>query len=86
MLCGCPVVLSDEIRGRFDLVKDGETGFIYPSGNIDALAAVLSNALTDRKRLSELGRAAVTRMENWSPRENVNGTVEAVERACNRGQ
>jgi len=86
MLCGCPVVLSDEIRGRFDLVKDGETGFIYPSGNIDALAAVLSNALTDRNRLSELGRAAVMRMENWSPRENVNGTVEAVERACNRGQ
>ena len=34
MLCGCPVVLSDEIRGRFDLVEDGETGFIYPCGNI----------------------------------------------------
>lgn len=84
MLCGCPVVLSDEIRGRFDLVKDGETGFIYPCGNIDALAAILSSTLTDRSKLSELGRAAVTRMETWSPRENVDGTVQAVEKACNR--
>jgi glycosyltransferase involved in cell wall biosynthesis len=83
MLCGCPVVLSDEIRGRFDLVKDGETGFIYPCGNIDALAAILSSTLTDRNKLSELSRAAVTRMETWSPRENVDGTVQAVEKASN---
>lgn len=85
MLCGCPVVLSDEIRGRFDLVKDGETGYIYPSGNIDALAAVLSSTLTDRDKLGELARAAVARMETWSPRENVDGTVQAVELACNCG-
>lgn len=86
MLCGCPVVLSDEIRGRFDLVRNGETGFIYPSGNIDALARILSNALADRNKLNELGRAAVTRMETWSPRENVDGTVRALKQACNHGR
>lgn len=81
MLCECPVILSDEIRGRFDLVKDGETGFIYPCGNVDALARVLLNALKDRIRLKELSRAAVTRMETWTPRENVDGIALAVERA-----
>jgi glycosyltransferase involved in cell wall biosynthesis len=83
MLCGCPAVLSDEIRGRFDLVKHGETGFIYPCGNIDALAKVLSNALADRVKLSELSRAASARMDTWTPRENVEGVARAVERACN---
>jgi len=81
MLCGCPVVLSDEIRGRFDLVKDGETGFIYRCGNIEELAGILTNVLEDRCKLTELSRAAVVRMETWSPRENVDAIVWAVERA-----
>lgn len=84
MLCGCPVVLSDQIRGRFDLVKDGETGFIYPCGNVEALAKALTSALTDRDRLRELSRAALTRMENWSPKECVDGVVEAARKAHDR--
>jgi len=81
MLCGCPVVLSDEIRGRFDLVKNGETGFIYPCGDIDMLAGILKSTLKDRVKLAELSRAAMKRMETWSPRENIEATVLAVERA-----
>ena len=81
MLCGCPVVLSDQIRGRFDLVKDGETGFIYPCGNTDMLAGILKSALQDRAKLAELSRAAIERMETWSPRENIEATALAVERA-----
>ena len=82
MLCGCPVVLSDEIRGRFELVKDGVTGFIYPCGNVDVLAEILVNALGNRAKLSELSRNAVARMETWSPRENVEGAVKALEQAA----
>ena len=81
MLCGCPVVLSDEIRGRFDLVSEGRTGFIFPCGNIDALAGILGTVLRDRSQLAKLSRAAVLRMETWSPRENVDALVLAVERA-----
>jgi glycosyltransferase involved in cell wall biosynthesis len=84
MLCGCPVVLSDEIRGRFDLVEDGETGFIYPCGNIDLLAGIVANSLRDRAKLAELSHRAVKRMETWSARENVEGLVMAVERASSR--
>jgi glycosyltransferase involved in cell wall biosynthesis len=81
MLCGCPVVLSDEIRGRFDLVKEGQTGFIYPCGNVDVLATILATVLRDRDKLAELSRAAVVRMETWSPREHVDALVLAAERA-----
>jgi glycosyltransferase involved in cell wall biosynthesis len=81
MLCGCPVVLSDEVRGRFDLVKNGETGFIYSCGNIDVLAKILANALSNRAKLAELSRRALARMETWSPRENVDGAVMALEQA-----
>jgi glycosyltransferase involved in cell wall biosynthesis len=81
MLCGCPVVLSDEIRGRFDIVEDGETGFIFPCGDVDALARILADTLGERTKLAELSHKAVKRMETWSPRENVETAVMAIERA-----
>jgi glycosyltransferase involved in cell wall biosynthesis len=81
MLCGCPVVLSDEIRGRFDIVDDGETGFIFPCGDVDALARILADTLGERTKLAELSHKAVKRMETWSPRENVETAVMAIERA-----
>jgi len=81
MLCGCPVVLSDEIRGRFDIVKHGQTGYIYPCGNVDILAGIVANALGDRAKLAQLSRNAVKRMETWSPRENIEATVMATDQA-----
>ncbi len=84
MLCGCPVVLSDEIRGRFDIVEDGKTGFVFPCGDVDALARILANALGERAKLVELSRNAVTRMETWSPQMNLDGLAMAVEQASSR--
>jgi glycosyltransferase involved in cell wall biosynthesis len=81
MLCGTPVVLSDEVKGRFELVTHGKTGFIYPCGNIEELAALLRQALEDRERLRLLGVAARQRMETWSPHENVEAWAGAFETA-----
>jgi glycosyltransferase involved in cell wall biosynthesis len=81
MLCGCPVVLSDEIRGRFDIVENGKTGFIYSCGNVNALARILADTLGDGAELAELSRNAVSRMETWSPQMNLDGVAMAVERA-----
>ncbi|MDX2097119.1 MAG: glycosyltransferase [Leptolyngbyaceae cyanobacterium bins.59] len=81
MLCGCPVVISDEIRGRFDIVHPNHTGFIYPCGDIPALAAILGGILTDRPKLEQMGRIAQQRMETWSPQDNVESLVQAIDQA-----
>lgn len=80
MVCGLPVLLSDEIRGRFDLVQRGLTGDIFPCGDIEALAASLRRLLSDRATLTALSANARARMTTWSPRENVRATVAAI--AC----
>lgn len=82
MLCGCPVVVSDRVGARFDLVREGTTGFVYPAGDVEALAAILRDLLPDRSRLQQMGCAARQRMQDWSPRENVGGFVEAIEKAA----
>jgi glycosyltransferase involved in cell wall biosynthesis len=81
MLCGCPVILSDSVRGRLDLVNHAVTGFVYPRGDVDALAGVMREALANPSRLSQMRAAARQRMETWSPRECVEGIVEAVLKA-----
>jgi glycosyltransferase involved in cell wall biosynthesis len=78
MLCGLPVVLSDQIRGRFDLVRPGETGDIFPCGDINALAASIRKLLPGAVALAEMKLNALRRMATWSPRENVDATVEAI--------
>jgi glycosyltransferase involved in cell wall biosynthesis len=81
MLCGCPIILSDKVRGRLELVRPEHTGFIYPCGDVNALAATLGRALSERNKLRQMGEAGRHRMETWSPRENVTAHVEAIERA-----
>ena len=78
MLCGCPVILSDQVRGRFDLVRPGFTGDIYPVGNTDALACCLQKLLIRPSQLASLSRHARERLNTWSPRESVAGIVEAI--------
>jgi glycosyltransferase involved in cell wall biosynthesis len=84
MLCGCPAVISDRIRGRFDLVKPGETGEIFAVGDIEALAGIMRNVLEQRSLLSMMSQKARERMETWTPRENVAAMVEAISRAVRR--
>src|SRR5207249_1037354 len=62
MLCGTPAVISDEIRGRFDIVQHGETGYIFPCGDVGALANILRGALEDPARLEQMRQAAREKM------------------------
>ena len=79
MLCGLPVVVSDRVGAKFDLVRPGENGYVYPAGNIDALAATLREILPNAEERARLGAAARRRMETWSPREFTESMVRAVQ-------
>jgi glycosyltransferase involved in cell wall biosynthesis len=47
MCMGVPVVAT-AVGGNAELVKDGQTGFLVPPGNAEALAEALRRLLTDR--------------------------------------
>jgi glycosyltransferase involved in cell wall biosynthesis len=81
MLCGLPVILSDEILGRREQIDEGETGYIFPCGNIDALANILRRSLADPQRLTEMGQAARRKMDLFSPGTNVKAFLELLDAA-----
>jgi glycosyltransferase involved in cell wall biosynthesis len=82
--CGCPVIASDRVGAAQDLIVPVNPSFIFPCGNVEALAQMLSAVLVNPASLTEHGHAARRRMETWSIRENISGTVEAVRRAVSR--
>jgi glycosyltransferase involved in cell wall biosynthesis len=81
MVCGIPVVVSDRVGAGLDLVEDGSTGFVYASGDVEALAGILREVLSNPEMLREMGEAARRRIGTWSPRENAEATILAVEKA-----
>jgi D-inositol-3-phosphate glycosyltransferase len=58
MACGTPVVASD-VGGLSFVVRDGETGFLVPENDPEALAACLGNLLRDPKLRARLGARGV---------------------------
>ena len=78
MLCGCPVILSDKIRGRAELVRHRETGYYYPGGDVGALAALLRDVLGDLDRLRRMGEAGRRRMETWTGNDNIEAHYQAI--------
>jgi glycosyltransferase involved in cell wall biosynthesis len=56
--CGTPVVASD-VPGLRDAVRDGETGTLYPYGDVPALAARIVKLLRDVELRTRLGENAI---------------------------
>lgn len=60
--CGLPV-LATEVSGSREIVATGETGWIVPPGDSEALAEALREALAEPAALPELGRAGRRKVE-----------------------
>lgn len=57
MLARLPVVASD-VGSVSEAVLEGETGLLFPSGNLDALVAVLGRLLSDSALRERMGSRA----------------------------
>ena len=77
MACGKPVLVTD-LPGNREWVTPGENGWLFPDCDVKSLAALISQAVEQRLRLPEIGRAArrlAERRADWS--ENFQVLLEA---------
>jgi glycosyltransferase involved in cell wall biosynthesis len=84
MCCGCPVIASDQVGASRDLVAPVRPEFVFPAGNVPALAKALLLAFADREKLRDTARRGLLQVETHSPQRTVAGTVEAVSSAVGR--
>ena len=84
MCCGCPVMVSDRVGAARDLVIPVTPDFVFPAGNVEALAEKLAESLRNPGRLQELKGAMTAHIKTWSPERNVDATVEAIQAGVRR--
>jgi glycosyltransferase involved in cell wall biosynthesis len=63
MACGVPAVVADQVGCADDLVRDGETGLVFPTADVAALGAAIARLVTDpelRRALGDAARRVVT--------------------------
>lgn len=78
MNAGRAVVVSDDVGCQEDLVREGETGAVFPVGDVQALAAALERVLESPETAGRMGAAGRARIESYSFEQDVAGLRQAL--------
>lgn len=80
MACGRACIVSDQVGCGPDLIVPGQTGAIFPMGDVEALSKVLVACAADRDVLKTMGETARQFVrENCSMDVAVNGVLQVME-------
>jgi glycosyltransferase involved in cell wall biosynthesis len=78
MGAGRAVIVSDEVGCHPDLITNGVEGFVYPVGDVSALAVALQATLETPGLAVRMGQRARERISGWSFEEDIAGLRQAV--------
>jgi glycosyltransferase involved in cell wall biosynthesis len=77
--CGTPVI-SANVPGLRDSVKDGQSGMLYEYGNIDELAEKLDNLLSDDELKNTLYKGSIEWASQFSWQQSAELMLEKIEK------
>lgn len=76
MCFGLPIIISDVVGSAPDLVEDDENGFIFPMGDIEALAGALAKILgADEKKERVFKKKSLEIIQKYSYEEDIKQIV-----------
>lgn len=81
MIMGLPVIVSDKVGCRKDLVIEGKNGYLFKNGSKNELLKVMS--LMDNSKIKRFSKKAVERIRQWNYQmylENFMGALDNVKR------
>ena len=81
LFSGTPVILSDAIVGRADMIDPGKSGYLYPCNDVAALAALLRKTLSNQALLNELRAGVDLQMKSWTAQDYVDSFIDGIELA-----
>lgn len=81
MNAGLPVIASDQVGAVPDLVQPGETGLVFPAGDVHTLSATMLS-LSKRPALRAcMSRAVIRRIDQWGISDTIQGILGALDYA-----
>ena len=80
-MAGLPLITSDACGAAGSLVRNGETGFVIPPDDAQALAQAMQSLLVPEQRIKMGKQARQTCQTFADPERETNGFLQAIERA-----
>ncbi|MBN1871710.1 MAG: glycosyltransferase, partial [Candidatus Omnitrophica bacterium] len=74
-----PIIISDLTGCGRDLVKQGENGFIFKTGNIEELTNRLYKLINDSNLRQAMGNNSFKIIEAWDYDKDIDGMLKALE-------
>jgi glycosyltransferase involved in cell wall biosynthesis len=84
MACGLPALVSDQVGCAPDLVRNGATGYVFPFGDVPALAERMVTVAREPAELLRLGSTARAWVDRYSVSAAAEGTMRLVARLARR--
>jgi glycosyltransferase involved in cell wall biosynthesis len=84
MACARPAIVSEEAGCVPDLIREGETGFSYPAGDLAQLRRRIEWFLEKRDAAERLGASAREHVARFTPEAAARGVVEGANVATGR--
>jgi glycosyltransferase involved in cell wall biosynthesis len=78
MNAGRAVVVSDQVGCASDLIRSGENGYIFNTGDLDGLRQALMNIVSDPQNCQAMGQKSLEIIETWGIEEDVAGLKQAL--------
>jgi glycosyltransferase involved in cell wall biosynthesis len=81
---GLPLVLSDRVGAAYDLLREGENGYVVPAGDAVAAAAAFRRLAGDADLRRTAGARSRELVGGWGYEPSVESFVTAVREAAAR--
>ena len=78
MASGLPVLASRKVGAAQDLILEGQTGFVVPENDAEALASAIARACQSTDRLRAMGEEAQKLIEPWNYDATLSGFYQAL--------
>lgn len=82
--CGVPVIVSESVGCAPDMVDDGETGYVYPTGDIQELSARVMDLLAKLREPTEIQKAISRKNKLYTPMIAADALVAGVKHVLAR--
>ena len=74
-----PILVSNCVGTANDLVEHGVNGYVFDVGNIDKIVTYIRELAINRKLRNNMGARSLERVAMWSPEQNVDGVIRALD-------
>jgi len=78
MACGIPAIVSSHVGCAGDLIEDGQTGWVFPADQPEALASILSSLAEDPSQIKAACVPVQNKIKQYSYQAATNGLLRGI--------